>query len=270
VADVPRVVALVKVVAAHVDVDAVTGVATSDERLLAVSPADEAAVGVAAALATHRGVDLEVVALGPAAAEGVLCDLAAGARADATLLSLPPGVASCASATTARLLADAIAGVHWVVCGDYSLDRGSGSVPARVAHHLGVPQVLGLLHVDVAAGTAIRRLSHGRREMVSWGDHVVLSVEASAGRAPRATVADLLTQTVVVRPVAVTADPPPAYEPYRVPARVTSAPTESVAAQRAVAVMGVLGPTRSREVLVAEPDAAAAAITDRLHAWGYR
>ena len=45
----------------------------------------------------------------------------------------------------AAALATVVAGATWVVCGDVSADRGSGSVPAFLAAELGVAQALGLV-----------------------------------------------------------------------------------------------------------------------------
>ena len=48
-------------------------------------------------------------------------------------------------------------GAGLVLCGDLSADRGSGSVPAFLAAHLGAAQALGLVAVELgAAGHAHR------------------------------------------------------------------------------------------------------------------
>ena len=53
--------------------------------------------------------------------------------------------ADLASAAVAAALAAVVAGAAWVVCGDASADRGSGSVPAFLAAELGAAQALGLV-----------------------------------------------------------------------------------------------------------------------------
>ncbi len=86
-----------------------------------------------------------------------------------------------------------------MICGDYSSDRGTGSVPAFLAHELGAAQALGLVAVDTATadttGTTdgamrvVRRLDGGRREVLAVAAPAVLSVEGSVRRLRRAGLA---------------------------------------------------------------------------------
>ena len=60
--------------------------------------------------------------------------------------------ATSPSAAVAPALAAVAAGRDWVVCGDVSADRGSGSVPAFLAAELDAAQALGLVAVGLGAG----------------------------------------------------------------------------------------------------------------------
>jgi electron transfer flavoprotein beta subunit len=127
----------VKWTAQEIDADA------ADVRFAGVSEADQAALETALVLGEHLSQPVTAVTVGPAAAERALRDaIACGAtsavRVDAT--------DELESVDVARELAAVTAG-SIVVCGDYSTDRGSGSVPAFLAHHLGVPQALGVVTV---------------------------------------------------------------------------------------------------------------------------
>ena len=84
------------------------------------------------------------------------------------------------------------AGATMVWCGDHSLDRGSGSVPAYLAAELGLAQALGLVEVEVAAGaalTGLRRLDRGRRERLALDGDGVISVEGATAQLRRASLA---------------------------------------------------------------------------------
>lgn len=268
-----EVVVLAKVVALVVDVDGATGEVVADERLRGLSPADHAALAVGHRLARHHDVPVRVVSVGPSGDEGPLAQFAARVAGAATLVVVDdPGAAASgtASSVVAGLVAPECADALYVVAGEHSLDRGSASVPARVAEALGVPQALGVVAVNERTGEAVRRLSAGRRERLRLTTPMVISVEAGAGRPPRAAPDALLRDRVTVRRAVAPPVVPPHYAPYRVPAARVAAPTEPVAARRAMEVIGALAPARTRDVVVAEPASAARAILDRLHEWGYR
>ena len=81
-----------------------------------------------------------------------------------------------------------------VVCGDRSALGGTGALPALLAHHLGFPQALGLvsLEVDGPAVIAERRLDGGWRERLKLTTPAVCSVEAAGVRLRRASLAGAL------------------------------------------------------------------------------
>ncbi|HVV29445.1 MAG TPA: mycofactocin-associated electron transfer flavoprotein beta subunit [Mycobacteriales bacterium] len=131
-------------------------------------------------LALRTGGEVTAVSAGTDAARDVLREaLAAGAHR-AIWVELDPDASSAAvAAAVAPLLADCA----FVWAGDYSLDRGSGSVPAFVAAELDVAQALGLSAVETeAAGVGPlpvrRRLDGGRQELLEVAAPAVLSVEA--------------------------------------------------------------------------------------------
>jgi electron transfer flavoprotein beta subunit len=120
-----------------------------DARWAGVSHADRAALETALVLAEVLGDDVVAVALGPPDADLVLREAIAAGAARGIRIDAPADLRSDA---VARALAGAITstvdGPSWILCGDYSLDRGSGSVPAVLAAQLGAAQALGLVQVD--------------------------------------------------------------------------------------------------------------------------
>lgn len=251
-----------------------------DPRWGGVSDADRAALEIALRLAERRGDVVEVVAVGPAAADETLRQaLAAGAarvrRIDASTSLTSPAIA----AALAAVIGAASEGPPLVVCGDYSADRGSGSVPAFLADALGAAQALGLIAVDtdMLSDTyrvaVTRRLDGGRRERLEVDAPAVISVEGSVARLRRASLTAELSaaeQTIIV-----TAGPtgpihePAAAGPYRPRARVLPAPAGEGALDRIRALTGGDGPSGHGETVVLEPAAAAARIISALGDWGY-
>jgi electron transfer flavoprotein beta subunit len=77
-----------------------------------------------------------------------------------------------------------------VLCGDRSTDRGTGAIPAYVAHELGAAQALGLVSVSVDGSElrGQRRLEGGRREVLRVPRPAVCSVEAAGLRLRRASL----------------------------------------------------------------------------------
>src|SRR6185436_4489066 len=77
-----------------------------------------------------------------------------------------------------------------VLCGDRSADRGTGAIPAYVAHELGAAQALGLVSLSVEGPglRALRRLDGGRREVLRVPRPAVCSVEAAGLRLRRASL----------------------------------------------------------------------------------
>ena len=246
-----------------------------DERWAGVSPADEAALETALAVRDSVGGDTEVVVLGlgPADADDVLRSaVAAGAT---TVLRIDAST-ELDSSTVATALAGHLGDVDLVVCGDYSIDRGTGSVPAFIAAELGIAQALGLVEAETATlqGAAIRvvrRLDGGRREVLEVDLPAVLSVEGSVARLRRASLAASLAARSA--PLNVIAGPhgrPAESEihPYRPRPRTLPAPAGDTLS-RVRAILDVGGAESHAETVTLEPAAAARRILQQLHEWGY-
>src|SRR6476619_6606198 len=110
------------------EVDALTGAVSTDARTTGPSDADQAALELALRLAETSGSEVVAITAAPAAAEPMLRDaLAAGAaRAIRVEVALDAPSEHVAAALAGALPDD----VDVVVCGTWSTDRGSGSVPA--------------------------------------------------------------------------------------------------------------------------------------------
>jgi electron transfer flavoprotein beta subunit len=208
---------------------------SADVRFAGVSHADQAALESALLLGDRLGATILAVAVGPPAAEHALresiaCGATSAVRVDASH--------ELASADVAREIAAVVRGASIVVCGDYSADRGSGSVPAYLAHLLRVPQALGLveLSADGDALHAVRRLDGGRREVLLVPRPCVVSVEGSVATlrraALRATLASTTAQIDVRRRVTSgAAAAPTMVTPFRPRARVLPPPSGAVLAR---------------------------------------
>jgi electron transfer flavoprotein beta subunit len=164
-----------------------------------------------------------------------------------------------------------------VLCGDYSLDRGTGSVPAFLAGELSSAQALGLLEVRPVVDTApnafsvVRRLDGGRREILEVTPPAVLSVEGSAASLRRASLAaSLAARSAPVRTVRGPHGRLPEAEihPYRPRARVLPAPAGG-SLDRVRQILDVGGSDTHAELVTLDPPAAAVRILDQLHDWGY-
>ena len=226
----PLIVACLRLTDPRPDVDPITGGISRDPRAALLSANDAAALEHALRLAAAwQGQVLGVTAGGPAA-DAALREVAAlGVR---TLrVAWPPAgghpdpqqVLGGAQDYLAdliddeRALAAAIAAAirsvgspTLVLCGDRSSDRGTGALPAFLAHELDVAQALGLVSLepwavggaaDRAAGGAVdvdiavraeRRLDGGRREVLRVRGPAVCSIEAAGVRLRRAPLSSAL------------------------------------------------------------------------------
>jgi electron transfer flavoprotein beta subunit len=246
--------------------------AGDDERWAGVSDADRAALEVAFGLAAATGEDVTVVTAGPPGAERGLREALACGAARVVRIDAPVELESAAAA---RALAEAVTGASWVVCGDASSDRGSGSVPAFVAAELDVAQALGLVAVEVTGGglRGVRRLDGGRREVLDVMAPAVVSVEGAAARLRRASLpAELQARRA---PVPVVPGPPgpvehpDAVQPYRPRARALPAPAGS-ALSRVVQLTDAVGAAATtHELVTLDPPQAAERILAALAEWGY-
>lgn len=270
-----RIAACVKWVDLRPEVDPLTGAVRTDQRTYGWSAADEAAVETALVVAETWGATTEVVCAGPPDAERGLRRLLAAGVERATLV---PVGDDASSEEAAAAVAAVLGGVDLVVCGDYSLDRGTGAVPAFLAHHLGAAQALGLVRVTPAADATlvgIRRVGGGRTEWLDVRCPGVVSVEGSAATLRRASLAATLAAERAG--VAVSDPPPTVAHPIRVGAngplrprpRVISPPSGRDARGRIVELTGALVDRTPPRRVDASPTEAAELIVGQLVAWGY-
>jgi electron transfer flavoprotein beta subunit len=241
-----------------------------DQRWAGVSAADEAALETALALSD----DVTVVCLGPVDADDTLrTAIAVGAtsvvRIDAST--------ELEGRTVATAIAEHIGDIDVVLCGDYSIDRGTGSVPAFLAAELGAAQALGLIEVEVrrdddgAPLRVIRRLDGGRREVLDVPLPAVLSVEGSVARLRRASLAaELASRSAAIPSVRGPHGrlPEPEIHPYRPRPRTLPAPAGDTLA-RVRAILDVGGAESHAETVTLAPADAAHRILDQLREWGY-
>lgn len=258
------------------EIDALTGMPTHSGHSWGFSEADRAAFEVALRLAEAEGAEPVLVCAGPPEARDALGLLAASGPARSLLIEHPRDSDAGGSA---RVLADWLGerhlGASTVVCGDISRGRGSGSVPAYIAHHLGFAQALGLLEVSPTGDglRAVRRLDGARREVLAIDGPVVLSVEgsiASLRRAPLpATITGPASVEVVAAGGAATPDASPTVVPFRPAPRSVPAPRELSAFERIVELTGALEEHIPPRRVEADPCEAATQIIEQLRAWGY-
>jgi electron transfer flavoprotein beta subunit len=247
----------------------------ADRRWSGVSGADEAALELALTLADRSNdasSEVTVFCLGPASADDVLRDAIA---VGATAVVRVDASTELDSQVVAVALAEHLHGQDLVLCGDYSLDRGTGSVPAFLAGELASAQALGLLEVDTDPTSdmlrVVRRLDGGRREILDVTTPAVLSVEGSAATLRRASLTAALAARTA--PIAVVRGPhgrlPEAeIHPYRPRARALRAPAGG-SLDRVRQILDVGGSDVRAELVTLDPPAAAAKILEQLRDWGY-
>ncbi len=267
------VVACVKLVDVRPLVDPLHG-AVEPGREVGVSPADRAAVEVARRLASSWSAESLVVSVGPSEADPVLVELASAGIDGVLRVDAPRGADS---ASVGRSLAAALGPRRpdVVVCGDYSSDRGSGSVPGFLAHHLGAAQALGLVEVrseGPGSVRVVRRLDGGRRERALVDAPAVLSVEGSVAeleRAPLRAVIGSRDRIVEVVPAfGVEVSPARPTRAWSPPTRVQPAPAGS-ALDRVVELTGALVERTPPRTVALDPPDAATLILEQLRSWGY-
>jgi len=307
---VQTIVALLKWVDLRPDVDRLTGSVRHDSRFFGCSAADQAALEWALRLADRRldnTAPTHVVALtaGPPDADGLLREALAAGASHVVRVDLSPTAASDHVATSLAVALESIPATlsipapTMVCAGDWSVDRGSGSVPAFVAARLGWGQALGLVAVgldpasnpafdlspDEAAPaerrslsplTVTRRLDHGRREVLAVQGPAVLSFEGGTTELRRASLARVLrardsTITVVDGPHA-----PPSrvtvvhHGPDRPRPRALRPPNFDLSPrERVLSITGALVERTPPRTVVATPDDAAQMVLDQLRTWGY-
>ncbi|HEV3226280.1 MAG TPA: mycofactocin-associated electron transfer flavoprotein beta subunit [Acidimicrobiales bacterium] len=259
-------------------VDAFTGDVVHDERSRGVSDADEAALEWALRLGEASGARVVAISAGSQRCDSVLRDALAAGADEARRVDIADDVPS--GAVGAAIAAALPSEASIVVCGAWSLDRGSGSVPAFVAADRVAAQALGLVSLSwtTDAILAERRLDGGRRERLQLPTSraAVLSVEGGSARLRRApldrVLATLDAEITVVPSAAVASTRPPLRStPYRPRARVLPAPGRELDARsRILALTGALVDREPPRVLRLDPAAAADELLAQLEAWGYR
>jgi electron transfer flavoprotein beta subunit len=263
------------------EIDPLTGAVQTDARTSGPSEADEAALEWALRIGEAWGDEVVVIGAGPSSIEPMLRDAVAAGAYRAVRVDLDGDAPSdrVGAAIAASLGDDAAV----VMCGAWSLDRGTGSVPAFIAAELDAAQALGAVTLSIEAGPdraigAERRLDRGRRERVRVTAPAVLSVEAASARLRRAPLAGVLTGRTVSIDVHVA--PPSTGRtsraavrtmPFRPRARVLAAPPSELSVrERVLALSGALVDREPPRVVRLEAAAAATELLDQLRSWGYR
>ena len=264
----PTIAVAVKSVDLRPDIDNLTGAVTTDGRWAGLSDADEAALETALRLAEQWGAAVVAVSAGPPVVDAVLRQALA---------------ADAPSHAVAHAVGDVVTevGATWVLCGAHSLDRGSGSVPAYLAHHLTAAQALGLVAVDPVTEpgdrslVVTRRLDMARRERLRVVAPAVLSVEGNVARLRRASLAAALhseSATIEVVSPSSGARPgvpaaPATRRAYRPRARELDAPHGSTL-ERILELTDAATPRTPPRLVELDPSAAAAEILRQLREWG--
>lgn len=253
---------------------------------LIVSGADAAALEWALRLAEVWGGDVVVVCVGPPALQdGLRQGLAAGATHGVRVDLGPDATSDVVAAALAEV--GTRQQIEWWCCGERSLDRASGSVPAFLAAELGWASALGLVAIDPPRSTSVgrleveRRLDRGRRERLAVAAPGVISVEAGTATLRRASLPRVLEaqrQAIEVPSAGALLSPTPGAgavrvvqrQPYRPRAKELASPGAPTARERIAALTAVFDTAaHAPRRVVAPPGEAAAAIIDALHTWGY-
>jgi electron transfer flavoprotein beta subunit len=256
------------------EMDPLSGVLSLDERFMGASEPDLAALEWGLRLADAWDGRVVAVCAGPPAAESMLRSALAAGAARAVLCELPEDAPSLTAATT---LAQVFDTMDIVVCGDSSLDRGSGSVPPLLAGEIGAAQALGLIGLQPEQAGVVRaerRLDLGRRERLRVRAPAVLSVEGGTARLRRASLTSTLrSQRAPIERIAAAvrvAAPAHALTPYRPRARALDGPDPSLPArERLRQLTGALAERGKRAIVHAEGADAADQLLAALRNWGY-
>jgi len=274
-----------------------------DERFSGMSAADASALEWALRQCDHvhslgGAAEVTAITVGPAGADRVVRDAVARGAHRAVRVEAPKGTDS---ADVASAVATALPGWHWFWCGDYSADRGTGSVPAFLAAAAGARQALGVIdaRVDDSGDTGVRdtgvrdtgvrdtgardsgirvsltrRLDGGRRELLVVTAPAVVSVEGATAPLRRASlpaVRAAAAQSVeVVHPGTPVRTHEAVVVPYRPRARVLPAPVGDDALDRLRVLTDAAAASAARgETVEATPAEAAERIVSAVRAWGY-
>lgn len=282
----PLVAVCLRVADLRPEIDPLTGALAQSAHGAGLSAADEAALERALTIAAAWSGRALALAAGPPIADGPL-RAAAALGAQVLRVAWPPAdtathggpahpdvpdqrdpepfgpaaeyIADLAGDTRglAGALVEAIRTVGepaLVLCGDHSPDRGTGALPAQLAHALGGAQALGLVDLRVEPGgerrlLGERRLDGGRRERLRVPTPAVCSAEAAGVRLRRAALPALLAAGDVTVPVVVPAGAHAALagpvrveavRAYRPRTRVVPPPAGATPRDRLLALTGAL------------------------------
>lgn len=269
------IAACLKFVDRRPEVDRLSGEVHTDVRSSGLSDADQAALEWALRLGEQWGEEVIALSAGPSEADAVLHEAVACGAARAIRVDI---ASSVASSTVAAALAAVCEDARLFVCGDWSLDRGSGAVPAYLAGLAGAAQALGLVSLEpVEPGVlrAERRLDGGRRERLLVRTPAVISVEGSSARLRRASLAAALNAkraSVEVHQPALAAtvvQVPSRSGPFRPRPRVLPPPPSDLSPrERVLALTGALVERTPPKRVVMEPEEAADFLIEQLREWG--
>jgi electron transfer flavoprotein beta subunit len=156
-------------------VDPITGKVDEERFVQVLNPADACAVEAAVQLKEHLGGTILALTLAPDDAEGAL-RAAIAIGADTALRLWSPQAAAwgpfmVASALAAYIRA-AIPAFDLILCGDVASDWSSGIVGPALAEMLELPQITGVMQLNVLKDQSAvklyiaRRLEHGYRELL--------------------------------------------------------------------------------------------------------
>jgi len=261
------------------DVDPLTGAVRTDWRTSGMSDADRAALEWALRLGEAWDAPVLAATAGPPAAEAVLVEALSVGAARAVRVDLPTEAPS--DVVAAALAAAVGVNPRVALCGVWSVDRGSGSVPAFLAAELGAAQALGLVSLAPSGDVVLaeRRLDRGARERLRVPLPAVCSVEGASARLRRASLPGVLATTrarvdVVAGPPALMRSAvrsgPAQSGPFRPRAKQLPAPASTSARERVLELTGALTDRDPPQTLVLDPAAAADVLLARLESWGYR
>ena len=291
--DGPMVVACIRIGDLRPRVDPLTGAVVRDQLGAGLSPADAAAIEHAFRIAEAWSGYVVVVTAAPPSADPWLRDaVALGATPLRISVGDPlsdQGYAEHLGAderTEAEAIAAALAPYGrpaLVMCGDRSADRGTGALPAFLAHRLGAAQALGLVALATTDQpltlVAERRLDGGWRERLRVACPAVCSVEGAGIRLRRASLTATLAaqRTVIPAVMAAGAGRPVARQqaegavrPFRPRTRVVPPPGGDDPRLRLLALTGALV-AHDPPTVIGPVDAsgAADALFDFLNRHGY-
>ena len=165
----------------HFDLQPETNLPHPDDLFYMINPADLSASECALQLNEKWGGEVLFISLGPLRVRHALVSVLAmgGTRA---IHVCDKGLGR-SSLTAAHILAQVVRPLacDLILCGTHSLDEGSGEVPAALAEVLDLPQVTGVLGMEITSGgtQAIveRRMERGRRQTIGCQLPAVFAID---------------------------------------------------------------------------------------------